>query len=71
MLTPRLPSPLPFPRILLVKGLIADRNVTLGDLIGVLNLFFQKLGIKKIRFKVTDRRNRKIAVVLGGCRSLL
>merc|ERR1711991_273485 len=34
-----------------IEGLIADRNVTLGDLIGVLNLFFQKPGIKKIRFK--------------------
>ncbi len=27
-----------------VEGLIADRNLTLGDLIGVLYEFFQKLG---------------------------
>eukprot|EP00030_Apusomonadida_sp_AF-17_P000667 a175626_546.p1 GENE.a175626_546~~a175626_546.p1 ORF type:complete len:520 (-),score=231.03 a175626_546:54-1589(-) len=34
-----------------VEGLIADRNVTLGDLIGVLAEFFRKLGMQKIRFK--------------------
>lgn len=34
-----------------VEGLIADYDVTLGDLIGVLNSFFRKLGINKLRFK--------------------
>ena len=35
-----------------VEGLIADYDVSLADLIGVLNTFFQKLGIKKLKFKV-------------------
>ena len=34
-----------------VEGVVADRSVTLGDLIGVLYEFFNKLGIKKLRFK--------------------
>jgi len=34
-----------------IEGVIADRNLTLGDLIGVLYQFFQKLGIEKLRFK--------------------
>lgn len=34
-----------------VEGLIADRNVTLGDLMGMLQEFFRKLGIEKLRFK--------------------
>jgi len=34
-----------------IEGVIADYNLTLGDLIGVLNQFFNKLGIEKIRFK--------------------
>jgi phenylalanyl-tRNA synthetase alpha chain len=32
-------------------GLVCDRGLTLGDLIGVLNDFFSRLGIKKLRFK--------------------
>lgn len=34
-----------------IEGLIADRNLTLGDLIGMLNSFFMKLGCTKLRFK--------------------
>jgi phenylalanyl-tRNA synthetase alpha chain len=34
-----------------IEGVIADYNLTLGDLIGVLSAFFQKLGCKKLRFK--------------------
>jgi len=34
-----------------VEGLIADYDVSLSDLVGVLNAFFQKLGIKKLKFK--------------------
>jgi len=34
-----------------IEGVIADRNLTLGDLIGVLHQFFHKLGIEKLRFK--------------------
>ena len=34
-----------------IEGVIADRGLTLGDLIGVLHGFFEKLGIKKLRFK--------------------
>ncbi|KAJ3195872.1 hypothetical protein HK101_010782 [Irineochytrium annulatum] len=34
-----------------VEGVVADRGLTLGDLIGVLHNFFKKLGIKKLRFK--------------------
>ncbi|CAF1230625.1 unnamed protein product [Adineta ricciae] len=34
-----------------IEGLIADYNLTLGDLIGVLYQFFRKLGMTKLRFK--------------------
>jgi phenylalanyl-tRNA synthetase alpha chain len=34
-----------------IEGVIADRDLTLGDLIGVLHDFFKKLGIEKLRFK--------------------
>merc|ERR1719153_847173 len=34
-----------------IEGVVADRGLTLGDLIGVINAFFEKLGIKKLRFK--------------------
>ena len=34
-----------------MEGVIADRGLTLGDLIGILHQFFQKLGIEKLRFK--------------------
>merc|ERR1719219_1737668 len=34
-----------------IEGVIADRDLTLGDLIGVLYQFFTKLGIEKLRFK--------------------
>ncbi|XP_021861672.1 phenylalanine--tRNA ligase alpha subunit, cytoplasmic isoform X2 [Spinacia oleracea] len=34
-----------------IEGLICDRGLTLGDLIGVLHDFFSRLGMKKLRFK--------------------
>jgi phenylalanyl-tRNA synthetase alpha chain len=34
-----------------VEGVVADINLTLGDLIGVLYEFFKKLGIEKLKFK--------------------
>ena len=34
-----------------VEGLVADRNLTLGHLIGLIRLFFEKIGITEIRFK--------------------
>lgn len=34
-----------------IEGLIADRNITLGNLIGVIREFFKKLGITNLRFK--------------------
>jgi len=34
-----------------VEGLVADRGLTLGDLLGVIYAFFKKLGIEKLRFK--------------------
>ncbi|CAF3151018.1 unnamed protein product [Rotaria socialis] len=34
-----------------IEGLIADYNLTLGDLIGILYEFFRKLGMTKLRFK--------------------
>lgn len=34
-----------------IEGVVADYNLTLGDLIGVLHEFFKKLGIEKLRFK--------------------
>lgn len=34
-----------------IEGLVADYNLTLGDLIGMLKEFFRKLGMEKLRFK--------------------
>ncbi|XP_053394586.1 phenylalanine--tRNA ligase alpha subunit-like [Mercenaria mercenaria] len=34
-----------------IEGVVADYGLTLGDLIGVINEFFKKLGITKLRFK--------------------
>lgn len=34
-----------------VEGLVADRGLTLGDLIGFLDLFFKKMGVSNIKFK--------------------
>ncbi|ESQ36306.1 hypothetical protein EUTSA_v10007412mg [Eutrema salsugineum] len=34
-----------------IEGLICDRGLTLGDLIGVLKVFYSRLGISKLRFK--------------------
>lgn len=34
-----------------VEGVVVDENLTLGDLMGVLKAFFEKLGITKLRFK--------------------
>lgn len=36
-----------------IEGVIADVNLTLGDLMGVLNSFFSKLGMKNLKFKPT------------------
>ncbi|XP_068655950.1 phenylalanine--tRNA ligase alpha subunit, cytoplasmic isoform X2 [Aristolochia californica] len=34
-----------------IEGLVCDRGLTLGDLIGVLNDFFSRMGMSKLRFK--------------------
>ncbi|XP_022658103.1 phenylalanine--tRNA ligase alpha subunit-like [Varroa destructor] len=34
-----------------IEGVVADRNLNLGNLMGVIKTFFDKLGIDKIRFK--------------------
>jgi len=34
-----------------VEGLVADYNLSLGDLIGTVETFFHKIGIKRLRFK--------------------
>merc|ERR1719391_106202 len=34
-----------------VEGLIADRNLTLGHLIGIIAKFFEKIGIPDVKFK--------------------
>jgi len=34
-----------------VEGVVADRGLTLGDLIGFMQTFFSKMGIKDLRFK--------------------
>jgi phenylalanyl-tRNA synthetase alpha chain len=34
-----------------IEGLIADYDLTLGNLVGILTQFFERLGIKKLRFK--------------------
>ncbi|RZC63801.1 hypothetical protein C5167_025555 [Papaver somniferum] len=36
-----------------IEGLVCDRGLTLGDLMGVLSDFFESMGMKKIRFQPT------------------
>lgn len=36
-----------------IEGLVVDRNLALGDLMGMIEKFFEKLGLKDIRFKPT------------------
>ncbi|CAO3646568.1 unnamed protein product [Cunninghamella blakesleeana] len=36
-----------------IEGVIADKNLTLGDLIGFMDTFFKKMGMGNIRFKPT------------------
>lgn len=36
-----------------IEGLVADKNVGLGHLIGIFTLFFNKIGITKLSFKPT------------------
>ena len=34
-----------------VEGLVADYDLTLGNLIGIIKTFFAKIGITNVRFK--------------------
>lgn len=34
-----------------VEGVVLDKDLTLGDLMGILKAFFEKLGIERLRFK--------------------
>jgi len=34
-----------------VEGVVADKNLTLADLIGFMRVFFKKMGIENLRFK--------------------
>jgi len=34
-----------------VEGVVADRDLTLADLIGFMRAFFKKMGINQVRFK--------------------
>ena len=34
-----------------VEGVVADRNITLGNLLGIIKQFFSRMGIEKVRFK--------------------
>ncbi len=34
-----------------IEGLVADYDLTLGNLMGIIQSFFERLGIKKLRFK--------------------
>ena len=34
-----------------MEGVVADYGITLGDLIGFMQVFFSKMGVKNLRFK--------------------
>jgi phenylalanyl-tRNA synthetase alpha chain len=36
-----------------IEGLVVDRNLNLGNLMGMIESFFLKLGLTDIRFKPT------------------
>jgi hypothetical protein len=48
-----------------IEGVIAMEGLTLGDLIGVLYEFFNKLGIKKLRFKVRRKRCKGVGAFIS------
>lgn len=37
-----------------VEGVVADENITLGDLIGFMEVFFKKMGLTNLKFKVVS-----------------
>ena len=42
-----------------VEGVIVDHNLTLANLMGILEAFFHKLGIKNLKFKPAYRQDKK------------
>lgn len=48
-----------------IEGLVADRNLTLGDLIGTLYEFFKKLGTVHMNFECIKFLNT-LGSLLGG-----
>ena len=47
-----------------VEGVVADENITLGDLIGFMEVFFKKMGLTDLKFKVSLGRSFLIAARL-------
>ena len=37
-----------------VEGVVADENITLGDLIGFMEVFFKKMGLTNLKFKASS-----------------
>jgi hypothetical protein len=54
-----------------VEGLVADYNLTLGNLIGVLNLFFTRLGLSDIKFKPAYNPYTEPSMEVGSVLTLL
>lgn len=42
-----------------VEGVVADRGLTLADLIGFMKVFFSKMGIEQVRFKPAYNHTQK------------
>ncbi|QSL67118.1 hypothetical protein MERGE_001507 [Pneumocystis wakefieldiae] len=55
-----------------VEGVIADYNLTLGDLIGFMDLFYSKMGVKNLKFKPTYNPYTDVRTygTSKGCQSL-
>lgn len=52
-----------------VEGVVADENITLGDLIGFMEVFFRKMGLTNLKFKVGRNLSRLLLPIAEPARA--
>jgi phenylalanyl-tRNA synthetase alpha chain len=50
-----------------VEGVVADYNLSLGDLIGLIQEFFRRIGITRLRFKPAFNPYTEPSMEIFGC----
>lgn len=54
-----------------IEGLVCDRGLNLGHLIGTLHTFFSRLGLKKLRFKPAYNPYTEPSMEIFRCRRVM